>query len=102
MTLTYEETQAEYRAGRYTDHTTMSNKVHEWIKAQYRQSKKTNPYQRYEEINAKIKTLFCDIYKELGLFPADGYPAWNEARDQMQYIQNMQYHKDVLGETANA
>lgn len=102
MTLTYEETQAEYRAGRYTDHETMSNKVHEWIKAQYYQSKQTNPYLIYDEINAKIKTLFCDIYKELGLFPADGYPAWNEARDQMQYIQNMQYQKDVFGETANA
>lgn len=100
--MTNEEMQNEIRAGCYTDHKTMSNKVHEWIKAQYYQSKQTNPYLIYDEINGKIKSLFCNIYKELGLFPADGYAAWNEAREQMQYIQSMQFKQDVFGEIANA
>lgn len=93
--MTNEEVQAEIRAGRYTDHDTISDKVHEWIKAQYYKSQQKNVYLIYDEINAKIKTLFCDIYKELGLFPADGYPAWNEARDQMQYIQKRTFSESI-------
>ena len=36
------------------------------------------------------------IYKEIdGLYPADGYPAWNEARDQLIFIKNEQYKQDI-------
>lgn len=98
--MNYEE---EIRAGRYTDHETMSNKVHEWIKTQYYNSKADNAWEKYAEIDDKIDALFTDIYKEIdGLYPADGYPAWNEARDQMLFIKNEQHKQDINWGTANA
>lgn len=96
--MTNEEVQKEIYAGRWTPYEERSEKVNVWLFNQcekYKQSEK-NIWDVYRKVSERIEELFTDIYKEIdGLYPADGYPAWNDAREQVYNIMCLQHLESI-------
>lgn len=99
--MTYEEREKEIYAGRWTPYDERSEKVNVWLFNQcekYKQTEK-NIWVVYRKVCERIEELFTNIYKEIeGLYPADGYPAWFEAREQMYNIMRLEHQASIFND----